>query len=156
MLKCVARGWDSMVEGTVHTVRSRQVVGWKAEIPVMGLEIGSQVWSPRSICFGFYDIAVGIVGVLLMDIVCCRIWSCGGFTYFPRISSSLVYIVYMCLWKILLCLWKEFYLFIISYLVFNCCQIVGNKTWPVGPVWKYELTSGTSVKIKNWQVGPAQ
>jgi hypothetical protein len=83
----------------VHSVRNRQVVGWKVEIPVMGLEIGSQVWSPRSICFGFCDIAFGTVGVLLMDIVCYRIWSCDGFTYLPRISSSLVYIIYMCLWK---------------------------------------------------------
>jgi hypothetical protein len=62
MLKCVAGGWDAMVEGTVHTVRSPQVVGWKAEIPVMGLENGSQVWSPRSICFEFCDIVFGTVG----------------------------------------------------------------------------------------------
>jgi hypothetical protein len=33
--------------------------------------------------------------VLLEDIVCCRIWSCGGFTYLPRISSTL-YILYIC------------------------------------------------------------
>jgi hypothetical protein len=142
--------------GTMHSVRSRQVVGWKAEIPVMDLEIGSQVWSPRSTCFGFSDIAFGTVGVLLMDIVCCRIWSCGGFTYFPRISSSLVYIVYMCLWKFCYACEKNFIysLFLIWYLI--VVKLWKNKTWQVGPVWKYELTSGTSAKIKNWQVGPAQ
>jgi hypothetical protein len=105
MLKCVAGGCDAMVEGMVQTVRSRHVVGWKAEILVMGLENGSQVWSPRSMCFGFCDIAFGTVGIRLPDIVCCRILSCGGFTFFPRISSSLVYIVYMYVAvEILLCL----------------------------------------------------
>jgi hypothetical protein len=92
------------------------------------LEIGSQVRSPKSTCFGFCDIAFGTVGVLLMDIVCYRIWSCSGFTYLPRISSSLVYIVYMCLWKFFYACEKNFIysLFLIWYLI--VVKLWENKT----------------------------
>jgi hypothetical protein len=52
VLKCVAGGWDAMAEGTIFA-------GSKAEIPIMDLEIGSQVWSCRSTCLESVPVGYG-------------------------------------------------------------------------------------------------
>jgi hypothetical protein len=69
------------------------------------------------------------VAVAMARMTCCRIWSCGGFAYLARFSSSLVYFV--CMGNFVM-LAEFFYLFIVSYLVFIWYLIVvkslENKT----------------------------